>query len=206
MTGNDLGDWAFGGTAKVGDTLLVEGDGVYYVYLMTREPSRDESPTINVRHILFSISDHVSAADPENPTDEENAAALEECRQLAQAALDEWNNGDKTEDSFAEIANRVSEDPGSNTNGGLYEGVTEGQMVQTFNDWCFDESRQVGDTGLVETSYGVHVMFFSGKGDPLWKTETVAAMRNEKFDEWYNEQAALYTVTINDDVFNSLEG
>ena len=36
-------------------------------------------------------------------------------------------------------------------------------MVQTFNDWCFDESRQPGDSGIVETDYGYHIMYFSGR-------------------------------------------
>ena len=45
-------------------------------------------------------------------------------------------------------------------NGGLYTDVYPGQMVAEFNNWCFDESRQVGDTGVVKTDYGYHVMYF----------------------------------------------
>ncbi|MBQ4464826.1 MAG: peptidylprolyl isomerase [Oscillospiraceae bacterium] len=205
MTGNELADWAFGGEAKVGDTLLIEGDGVYYVYLMTREPERDDSPTISVRHILFSIDDHLSV-DADAATDEERAAALEECHQLADACLEEWKNGDATEDSFAALATERTEDPGSQNSGGLYVDVTQGQMVQPFNDWCFDESRQVGDTGIVETTYGVHVMFFSGKGDPAWKVEAVNGLRGERFQTWYAEQEQLYPVTINDEIFDTIEG
>ena len=40
-------------------------------------------------------------------------------------------------------------------------------MVTEFNDWCFDESRQYGDTGLVRTTYGYHVMFFVA-GEEGW--------------------------------------
>ena len=40
-------------------------------------------------------------------------------------------------------------------------------MVETFNDWCFDPSRQVGDTGIVKTNYGYHVMYFCGSR-PQW--------------------------------------
>ena len=44
-------------------------------------------------------------------------------------------------------------------------------MVDTFNDWCFDASRQPGDTGIVKTTYGYHVMYFVGKtGTFYWKT------------------------------------
>lgn len=205
MEGNELADWAFGGEAKVGDTYLIEQEGIYYVYLMTREPSRDESPTINVRHILFNVQDHVNAAG-DSPTEEEQAAAMEECHKLAEACLEEWQNGAADEDSFAALANKLSEDPGSNTNGGLYENVTEGQMVDTFNDWCFDASRQTGDTGIVETSYGVHVMFFSGKSDPAWKSNIISTLRSQKFDEWYQEQTSLYPVTVDEELLHTIEG
>ena len=205
MSGNELADWAFGGEAEVGDTLLIEGDGVYYVYYMTRLPERDESPTVNVRHILFSVDDHLPEGVTE-PTDEDNAAAMEECRKLAQAALDEWKSGEATEDSFGELANRVSEDPGSNTTGGLYTSVVEGQMITEFNDWCFDEARQTGDSGLVETSYGVHVMYFSGKGDPIWKANTIQEMRGSEFENWFTEQKDKYEVTFDDEIIASIEG
>ena len=206
MTGNELGDWAFGGEAKAGDTLLVEGDGAFYVYLMTREPERDNSPTIDVRHILFSISDHLDAENPDEPTDEERAAALEECRSLAQEALNDWKNGAATEESFGELASELTDDSGSKSTGGLYETVSEGEMVQPFNDWCFDESRKPGDTDLVETTYGVHVMYFVGTSDPLWKADAINSMRAEKYEAWYAEQENLYTVTINDEIFFGIDG
>ena len=70
------------------------------------------------------------------------AAKKAEAEQKAQDILDEWKAGAATEDSFAELANEYSEDPGSNTTGGLYEQVYQGQMVTEFNDWCFDPARQ----------------------------------------------------------------
>ncbi len=40
-------------------------------------------------------------------------------------------------------------------------------MVEEFDAWCFDESRQVGDVGIVKTDLGYHVMYFSGS-ELLW--------------------------------------
>ena len=217
--GFDVSDWAFGGSAKVGETYLVENEGNYGVYLMLREPSLDTSNTVNVRHILFATDSHMAedentaetAAEDETQaetTAEEaeaaKAAALETCRTYAQNALEEWEKGDKTEDSFAELANQYSEDPGSNTNGGLYEKVYPGQMVQTFNDWCFDASRKPGDTGIVETDYGVHVMYFSGTAEPLWKDNARSALQSEGIDSWYEEQTAAYPVAYNEEILNSI--
>ena len=80
--------------------------------------------------------------------------------------------GDATEESFANMANENSSDPGSNTTGGLYENVYPGQMVETFNDWCFADGRQPGDYGIVKTDYGYHIMFFVGAGDEIYWFQT----------------------------------
>lgn len=182
---NELSEWAFGG-AKVNDTYMLEGTGAYYIYIMSSEPVLDETETVNVRHILFMEQD-------------DNMAAAED-------ALAEWESGEKTEDSFAALAEQYSEDGGSNTNGGLYESVYPGQMVQTFNDWCFDESRKSGDTGIVETEYGVHVMYFSSTGDPLWMQEISGMMVQQSYNDWYTEVSAQYPITIDEAVMKTIDG
>ena len=98
-----------------------------------------------------------------------HAAAAE---QTANDILDQWLAGDATEESFANMANENSSDPGSNTNGGLYENVYPGQMVETFNDWCFADGRQPGDYGIVKTDYGYHIIFFVGAGDEIYWFQT----------------------------------
>ena len=35
-------------------------------------------------------------------------------------------------------------------------------MVTNFNDWIFDASRKPGDTGIVESDYGYHIIYFVG--------------------------------------------
>lgn len=123
-----------------------------------------DSKYVDVRHILVKIEG--GTADENGATtysDEEWAA----CEAEAQAILDTFLAGDKTEESFAALANEKSEDPGSNTNGGLYENVYMGQMVEPFENWCFDETRAYGDTGLVQTTYGYHVMYYVGS-EPMW--------------------------------------
>ena len=41
-------------------------------------------------------------------------------------------------------------------------------MVKEFEDWSFDASRKYGDTGLVKSTYGYHIMFFVGS-DTEWR-------------------------------------
>ena len=93
-----------------------------------------------------------------------------------------------TEDNFATLASTNSEDPGSKDNGGLYEEVNVGDMVDAFNDWCFDASRKPGDTGIIETEYGYHIMYYVGNDhDETWKTTVKTALSNEAFNSFDTE-------------------
>ena len=123
-----------------------------------------DKPMVSVRHILIEPE----AAEDGTISDEAWAAA----EKTANDILDQWLAGDATEESFANMANESSADPGSNTNGGLYEDVYPGQMVETFNDWCFADGRQPGDYGIVKTDYGYHIMFFVGAGDEVYWFQT----------------------------------
>lgn len=150
---------------------------------------KDDTHMINVRHILITPTEQ-----DENGgyTEEAWAAAEEE----AQRILAEWESGEKTEESFAELAMQYSTDPGSNTNGGLYEDVYPGMMVTEFNDWCFAEDRNVADYGIVKTSYGYHIMYMSGVSDELyWKSVVKEAYLNEQASVLLDEICARYPVT-----------
>lgn len=103
---------------------------------------------VDVRHILIM---------PEEDTEESWAAALTSTEEI----LNQWLAGDMSEDSFAELANEYSDDNDGNvTNGGIYTDIYLGQMVEEFEDWCFNDSRQVGDYDIVKTTYGYHIMYF----------------------------------------------
>ena len=63
----------------------------------------------------------------------------------------------KKGEDFAGLANKYSEDPGSNKKGGLYEDFKRGQMVKPFEDAAF--SVPVGGiSDIVETAYGYHIL------------------------------------------------
>ena len=141
--------------------------------------------TANVRHILI----RAEANDEGVYTDEAKAAA----KARAEEILAEYESGEKTEESFAALAEQYSEDTGSNTNGGLYENVAKGQMVEEFDAFCFAD-HQSGDTGIVygeSGSYaGYHVMYYVGEGmlysDYLADTE----LRNDATSAWIEEREA----------------
>ena len=149
----------------------------------------EDKPTVNVRHILITWED---ADEDGTPTDEEKAAALTEAQRILS-----YYQTEATEEHFAELANQYSTDPGSNTNGGLYEGVYPGQMVEAFNDWCFDESRQPGDNDIVETNYGYHIMYFVGTGEPIsWRESILDDYRYDKMTAIVEELTARYPLSV----------
>ena len=68
-------------------------------------------------------------------------------------------------------------------------------MVQAFNDWCFDADRQVGDTGIVKTNYGYHIMYFSGS-QLTWKQYVRTDYMTEKANSLAKEVAAKFPLTV----------
>lgn len=131
---------------------------------------------VDVRHILV-LPEGATVETIYTDTFSEEAWAAGE--KNAEDILNQWLSGDKTEDSFAALANEKSQDPGSNTAGGLYTDVYVGQMVEEFENWCFDESRQVGDYGIVKTSLGYHIMYFSGSR-PVWRDYAESDLLSER--------------------------
>lgn len=71
-------------------------------------------------------------------------------------------------------------------------------MVTEFNDWIFDSARRTGDSGIVQTSYGYHIMYYVGEGLPAWEADCRSALLDEKYDEQYESLLAGYEVTLND--------
>ncbi len=143
--------------------------------------TKDSGYVVDVRHILVQLDGVEVGSDGKvKYTDDQ----WEECLQQAQKLLDDWKAGAADEAAFAELANTHSKDGGSNTKGGLYTQVTKDYMVEAFDAWIFDENRAVGDTGLVKTEFGYHIMYFVGSED-----EWVIAARNnliyERSEEIY---------------------
>lgn len=140
-------------------------------------------PLANVRHILITPDGgtYNSSTGYYDYTDDEIAAAHEE----AEAMLEAWKNGDANEESFAALANQESAD-GDGTTGGLYENVYPGQMVTNFNDWCFAEGRMSGDTGVVDSVYGAHIMYYVGDSDTLYRDYIIENdLRSADYESWY---------------------
>ena len=188
-----LMNWLFDSARKAGNAAVLEDeDSTCYYVAVFHERGREETNTINVRHILIQPETGELSEGDEGYEDEQTQLKAD-AKQKAEDLLAQWKAGDATEDSFAQLANENSSDGGSNTNGGLYEQVAPGDMVTEFNDWCFDASRKSGDTGIVETTYGYHVIYFVGTDLPYWQVQVRDALVENDYTAWYTEKTDGYT-------------
>lgn len=187
-SGDAITKWVFDEARQEGDLEIVEnGTSIYLLLFHGR--GRNDYNTVDVRHILFMVD--TTGLDSKAEDYQTKLDALKaEAKEKAEDTLAQFTSGEAgavSEETFAKLANELSADGGSNTNGGLYEQVYKGYMVTGFNDWIFDESRQVGDTGIVynEGNYtGYHVMYFSGWNDPYWMVQVRNTLMNNDYNEW----------------------
>lgn len=86
--------------------------------------------------------------------------------ELAKQMLRGWKNSRMSgEEGFADMAHFDSMDFGSAADGGAYRQLRRGQWLPELEEWCFDESRKPGDTTIIRTAYGIHILYFSGRTD-----------------------------------------
>lgn len=177
------------GDAKAGDIEVIDDEDstCYKVFMMITPAYRDETVTKSVRHILIGVDDV------------EDTEAMATAKAEAEALLEQWKTGEATESSFAALVADNTDDSGSAETGGLYENFAKGEMVESFENWAYDEARVVGDTGIVESDYGYHIMYFVGNGDITWKLSAAENYVSDKYSEQYTALAEKYTVTVNDD-------
>ena len=153
----------------------------------------EEGKYVDVRHVLFI---------PEGGTTDETGAVTyseeewEACEAKAEDILNAWTKGKRDEESFAAMANAYSQDPGSKTNGGLYENVQQGRMVPEFDAWCFDEKREPGHYGMVKTTYGYHLMYFVGS-TPIWEYYARQDLISEQTSAMMEELAKSNSLDVN---------
>lgn len=170
-----------------------EETGYAYIILKTEQPTRSEDETYAVRHILIMPkTDDESQTDQTTGqttyTDEQWAAAKEKANKI----FEEYNSGDKTEYSFALLAEANSDDTASTSAGssdafgGLCEAVALGEMVPEFENWATDKSRKYGNTDIVKSDYGYHIMFFV-YDKPSYESQLIIDARNAKFDSIIDE-------------------
>lgn len=163
-------------------------DESYYAdyYEANKDNITETEPAKNVCHILFTADKYGG--------DEAAKAKAEEVLSLYRA-------GEATRESFEALGKEYTED--SNT---FYENVPRGMMVKEFEDWIYDSSRKEGDTGLVLTSYGYHIMYFAGDGEIPWHEDAEEKCIQDYLSEKTNEFSSIFSddIKISEDIVSLL--
>ena len=79
-------------------------------------------------------------------------------------------------------------------------------MVTAFEDWCYAEGRKTGDTGIVETEYGYHVMYFVGDSETTYRDFQIENnLRSNAISEWYTGIVESATLTDGNTKYLSMD-
>ncbi len=147
----------------------------------------------DVRHILLTPEGGTADDNGQITYSEQEKAA---CLSRAEAMLQQWKDANGDEAAFAALATENSADTGSSANGGLYTNLTsETNFVESFKNWYLDENRQVGDTGIVESVHGYHIMYFSA-AKPIWLVDTEQLLIQELAEETVGEIMERYELQV----------
>ncbi len=175
----DLAEWLTDDSRRYGNVTTIEtASGWQVVYFVDRDDN--DYATKNVRHVLIA-----------DTGDEEADLGM------ATDLLKKWEREDGTEDGFAAMAVERSADPGSAANGGLYENVEKGRMVEEFESWIYDSSRQSGDTEVIKTVNGYHIMYFVGDGENYRMSIAEDSKITSEYSAWVEEHLEGYEATTN---------
>lgn len=137
---------------------------------------------------------HILIASPSSASADDRKKA----RAKAEALLADLRKAPAT---FADVAKKNSQDPGSAVNGGDLDFFTRGAMVKPFEDAAF--GMKVGDiSDVVESDFGYHIIKLTNIRAP--KQRSFEEMRPELEAELKNQQAARKFAEVADTFTNGV--
>lgn len=192
-----LSDWLAAAERKEGDIAAIpntsttkDADGKettvtngYYVTIFHSKTDNTDKMS-NVRHLLVKFK---------GGTEDEQTGELvysdvekAEAKTKAEEFYKTWQDGEATENSFIELVKKNSEDT-SAEDGGLFEDIhPDSDYVPTFLEWSISPDRKAGDTGVIESPYGYHVMYYVGDDDMTYRDYMISnEMRDADQQKWY---------------------
>lgn len=185
---------------------LLEAAKLYnfgYMYLTTMEdellPSDEEMDAYYRQNQgSFPVSGRYASIrqvllEPEAPADE---AQWDQCEASAKKMLADWAGKYRSgEGSFAKMAYESSADLGSNLQGGLYWHIAEGNLISPLNEWVFDSQRQSGNTTVLRSPLGIHILYYI-EGNTQSYASAKDALVREKLEGFIAECTQSYPMTV----------
>ena len=212
-------DWITNADRVVGDTNVIVNE---YVSTTTENGEEQETRTVNGYYVVIfdKVNDNKVATvdvhhllkaftDPEkdNKKDDDGNVIYSDdekkvAKEAAEKLMKEWEEmeGGKTLENFKKLVKKNTDDTASASTGGLYENIAYDQnYVEPFLNWALDEDRQVGDSELVETIYGYHIMYFAEVNEMNYRDLIITEdMRAQDSEAWYKAELAKVTASTAD--------
>ncbi len=192
LANTGMSSWLFDQARVPGDVGIHETSGGVYTVCYFLSRHRDERPLVSMRHILLSLEGEDGQKDEET------------VRQAIQDLYTQWEASGFSEQTFISLASKHTEDPGSQQTGGLYESFAYGTMVAEINDWLYGEGRRAGDSSIIETSYGYHLVWFLGYGEIAWKNACLPGLQDADYYELLESLEQENPVTFSENHRDSL--
>jgi hypothetical protein len=160
----------------------------YVVYIETPGARDDTLQPVNVRSILFAVSDDTTSTTSSSSKTHTDAQA----KALAEKYYAKWKSGKATEATFKSYASKYSEDSNTSDNGGLIEDIYKTGNTTTYDqnliNWCYTSGRKAGDSGIIQTSSGYQILYCT-KVSKLtkWQATIRDSIVEEKYEAFYNK-------------------
>lgn len=183
-------DWMADNSHQTGSYGLVENIsatddstvlGYFAIYINDRH--LDEYTGVDVRYIRTTAT-----------ADDEGNYDMESLTTELDTIIQSYEEGDKTAESFGDLADNYSFDA-STYPGGLRENVSKEAFNDEITAWLFDDSRQEGDyqSFVDEDNHTCYLFYFIGHQDtPYWRTVCYDNVQEEKYYEWLDEVTPNY--------------
>lgn len=188
-----VGEWLFDDARQSGDCDVLEVSDSYYVPLFHTRYLED-SDTVTVRHILI-MPETGTLTEEDDGYEAEQAQLAAAAHEEAQEILSQWQADGASEEAFIQLALEHSAD-GTKYSGGLIADISvDSSLVEPFQNWALDPSRQHGDSDVVDSVYGSHIMYFVETGLPVWQASVASTLRNADLTAWVESLAESSTQT-----------
>lgn len=190
---SEFSKWAFEENGAVNTTYVKtnEVDGQYTVYLLTKAAAVRDDLTKNIRILAVDMAKH-----------ETSAKALSYAEEL----LQEWKDGEATEESFTALVKEKSNDTTAESTGGLIEQVAAGDDLPTgLEEWLYSEETVPGNADVFKGAGYYYIVYYCEDSDAKWRADAKNALTNEKYSAKNEELIEKHTIKSFDEVIESLD-
>ncbi len=185
LANTEMSTWLFDKTRAAGDVAVYQTAAEAYSVCFFLSRQRDEHPLVSMRHLLLAVTEK-----------EDGSSDDEDVKKEIQSLYDQWEDAGFSQETFTELVEKYTEDPGSKETGGLYESFAYGTMVAEINDWLYEAGRTKDDKAIIKTSFGYHIVWFTGHGEIAWKNDCLPGLQNDSYYKLLEELTPTNSVSF----------